>query len=488
VKLTPQQEDIIKFIQNPEGHAVVEARAGTGKTTILTLGAQGTIFPIIATAFNTAITKVLEEKMPENVVAKGLNSLGFGSLFKNLATKPVLDEKKRYKIQKSMGMKQEFPDLPRAFAIAKAWGIAPRGTVGNPVSLTPDDQETYEKLFGEYAIDTGFCQNPVGVLRQALINGTKLAFQGQVDFDDQLYIPALYDFVPRKADMVMIDEAQDVNKCQRKLAALMLSTGASLIAVGDRHQAIYGFRGADRQSIPSIIKDFDATVLPMTVSFRCPQQVVLEAKKLVPDIQLYEHAIEGKVESLKEFSPDDLVPGCAILCRNNKPIISLCMELLKRKIPATIRGRDIGQSIAKLLKDTKEDDLHQAVQVMWQQVEKRMATLIAKDQSEAAGNLNDRAECATIIAEQMPQHSTVDEFEKYINQMYSDDLHAPIILSTVHRAKGLEWNDVYILDKYLMPSKWAKTDEDKAQESNIEYVAVTRSKCNLTYIYSSGLK
>lgn len=488
MKLTPQQNDIIKFIHNPSGHAVVEARAGTGKTTILVLGARGTIFPIIATAFNTSITKVLAEKMPENVIAKGLNSLGYGTLFKNLATKPILDDRKKYKIQRDMGMKQEFPDLPRAYSLARNWGVAPRGTVANPVSLTPDEPETYYKLFAEYAIDTGYCQNPMGVLRQALINGTKMAFQGVIDFDDQLYIPALYDYAPRKADMVMIDEAQDVNKCQRKLATLMLSRGASLVAVGDRHQAIYGFRGADRHSIEGIIEDFQAKTLPMTVSFRCPQEVVREAQRIVPDIEVYEHAIEGKVSELKEFSHKDLAPGCAILCRNNKPIIKLCMELISRRVPATIIGRDIGKSIAKLLRDTKENDCHQAVLMMWQQVDQRVQTLLAKEQAEAAGNLHDRAECATIIAEQLPTGATVEDFERYISKMYSDELNSPITLSTVHRAKGLEWRDVYILDRFLMPSKWAKTEEDKAQEKNIEYVAVTRSQENLTYIYTTGLK
>lgn len=488
MKLTTQQEAIIQFIRSPTGHIVVEARAGTGKTTILALGAEGTTFPITATAFNNAITKTLSERMPANVTCKGLNSLGYGTLFKNLNTKPTLEARKGYLLTRASGMTQEFPDLKRALALAKAWGIAPKGTVGAPTSLTPDTPETYAKLFAEYAIDTGYCQNPIGVLRQTLITNTKQAFQGLVDFDDQLYIPALYDFIPMKADMVMVDEAQDLNKCQRKLVTLMLKEGSSLVAVGDRHQAVYGFRGADRHSIEDIITDFDAGALPMTVSFRCPQAVVLEAQRLVPDIELWSEAPEGFVETLKRWGPGDLIPGGAILCRNNKPIISLCMELIRRGIAATILGRDIGTSIAKLLKDTKENDCHQAVQTMWTSIGKRVDLLLQKDQAEAASALSDRAECATIIAEQLPDGATVGDFEAYITRMYSDDPDAVFTLSTVHRAKGLEWKDVYILDRFLMPSQWAKTDEDKAQERNIEYVAVTRSKLNLTYILSTELK
>ena len=64
-----------------------------------------------------------------------------------------------------------------------------------------------------------------------------------------------------------------------------------------------------------------------------------------------------------------------------------------------------------------------------------------------------------------------------------------LTLSTVHKAKGLEFETVFILDfdKY-MPSKWAAQDWQKVQERNLIYVAVTRAKNKLVYIYSDSWK
>jgi superfamily I DNA/RNA helicase len=59
-----------------------------------------------------------------------------------------------------------------------------------------------------------------------------------------------------------------------------------------------------------------------------------------------------------------------------------------------------------------------------------------------------------------------------------------LTLCTVHKAKGLEWNRVYILDEFLMPSKYARQAWQQQQETNLQYVAVTRAKQELKFIYT----
>jgi len=104
-----------------------------------------------------------------------------------------------------------------------------------------------------------------------------------VDFDDMLYLPLLKNVICDRKNYVFVDEAQDLNAVQRTLLRRMLTTvpGAPsrLIAVGDPNQAIYGFRGADSDSMEQLQRDFNATVLPLSVSFRCSKAVVAEVKR-----------------------------------------------------------------------------------------------------------------------------------------------------------------------------------------------------------------
>src|SRR5690606_18120963 len=99
----------------------------------------------------------------------------------------------------------------------------------------------------------------------------------------------------REFDNVLVDEAQDLNVAQRILIRRMLKEGGRLIAVGDPRQAIYGFRGADSDSFRLIGEEFNATDLPLTVTFRCPKAVVAQAQRYVSHIQAHETAPEGEV-------------------------------------------------------------------------------------------------------------------------------------------------------------------------------------------------
>jgi superfamily I DNA/RNA helicase len=77
--------------------------------------------------------------------------------------------------------------------------------------------------------------------------------------------------------------------------------------------------------------------------------------------------------------------------------------------------------------------------------------------------------------------NSVAELMTRCETLFSDDKSA-VTLSTVHKAKGLEADNVYILRPELMPHPMAKTPEAIAQESNIEYVAVTRTKNKLVFV------
>jgi superfamily I DNA/RNA helicase len=73
-------------------------------------------------------------------------------------------------------------------------------------------------------------------------------------------------------------------------------------------------------------------------------------------------------------------------------------------------------------------------------------------------------------------------FNKWINKFFDEDVNGCVTLSTVHKAKGLEAENVFILDVSKMPHPMAKTESQKIQELNLKYVALTRSKSYLGFV------
>lgn len=104
--------------------------------------------------------------------------------------------------------------------------------------------------------------------------------------------------------------------------------------------------------------------------------------------------------------------------------------------------------------------------------------LEAKKQAMAAENMIDKRD--TLIAIARECHS-IDDLHNKLATLFSDDV-PDIVFSTVHKAKGLESNMVWIINPSLMPHKMAKADWEKQQEQNIMYVAYTRSKNIIYYV------
>ena len=164
-----------------------------------------------------------------------------------------------------------------------------------------------------------------------------------------VYLPLILPVRPFKFRTVIVDEAQDTNPARRMLVALLLAPGGRVIAVGDQHQAIYGFTGADNDSLDLIGQQFKAANMNLTVTYRCPKAIVNFVHQWVDHIQAHESAPEGTVSVLGAVD-DSFVPQAsgAILCRNTKPLVALAFNFIRRRIACKIEGRDIGKGLIKL--------------------------------------------------------------------------------------------------------------------------------------------
>lgn len=183
------------------------------------------------------------------------------------------------------------------------------------------------------------------------------------------------------------------------------------------------------------------------------------------------------------IEPKDFPAQSAILCRNNAPLLTACLKFLAARIPATILGREIGTQLISLCKKTHAQTISQLATEIPKIINQQIELLSAKsyDTSAAKANLEDKLNCIEALLSAYSPHDSTALLYQDISDMFSND-QSRITLATCHKAKGLEWPHVYILEPHLMPSRWAKAEADKIQERNLEYVAITRSQDSLTYI------
>lgn len=206
-------------------------------------------------------------------------------------------------------------------------------------------------------------------------------------------------------------------------------------------------------------------------------------------IESHPSAPEGEVKRLEQYVPTDFPSSACILCRNTAPLVGFAYSLLKRDVSCRILGRDIGANLISLIKKLRPIDLTDFDAKLQKWLDREVERAIGEDRSPE--RLYDQAECLRFFVDSLDEDSrTVESLVAKIELMFTDQPEATrLTLSTVHKAKGLEFETVFILDREkYMPSRWAAQEWQKIQEQNLLYVAVTRAKLNLVYITSDCWK
>lgn len=464
MKFPPTEEQASIIASASTGANVqVEALAGCAKSTTIEMIVLDQPKPqTIVLAFNKKIKEEMEKRLKgvPNVKVQTANGLGAAALFR-AGIRGTLDNDKVFKLAKDVGLRgDDFTDLLSLVRHARLAGIVPKGVAGT--GLIPDSEESWEELCGDLDID------PILVVpaREILIKSTKLAFQGTLDFDDQIYIPALCFGSFPLYERIIVDEAQDLSILNHKLIS-KLNKKAQLIAVGDSHQAIYAFRGADSQSMENIrILRQEWVDQTLSVTFRCPKAVVERQQAFVPHFKAGPNNLLGEVRALGKWKPD---PDSAVLCRNNAPAIKLAFRLLRQGIPSHVLGTDIGKNLKRFYNKVSNHGKRSLPQV-----EERLQEMVAEDPK-----LADKAESLMAL---LHGSSSIE------TGLAALDNKRGVTIATGHRAKGLEWDTVYHLEPQLIPSIFAETPQELQQEKNLRYVIETRTKDKLFFVNLNNLE
>lgn len=493
---TDEQETFFTFLDREERSCLLQARAGSGKTTTLVEGSHRLRGSALAVAFNVKIKKELEERIGDNVVCKTMNGVGHRALCNFLGRRVVIDRDKNYKIfLKIIGddkrKKESWSAASQLISRAKHNGLVPNG-ISCAKRLYPDEADAWEDLADHYGLD--FDLNILTLAREVLREHIAESWKGRCDFDDQIYIPVCWDVTFDQFDNVLVDEAQDLSHLQHRIVEKCCRGASRVIAAGDSHQAIYGWRAAASDSMDILAERFAMTELSLSMSFRCGRRIIQEAQEIVPSIYPRPDAHEGSVQNWSAFSAGDFEHGDVILCRNNGPLVQQIYRLIRSGIPCYMIGRDIGRGLKALIKKLEKWGAYDIPSLLYQlEVWKKQETqrLEAKKKYSQMQAVEDKADSLGSIIEGC-NATTVADVAQEIDALFSKDS-GKVALSTVHRAKGMEWKRVFILDPNLMPSRWAQRayTEDPIrgewmmqEEHNIRYVAITRAINDLIYVRS----
>lgn len=300
--------------------------------------------------------------------------------------------------------------------------------------------------------------------------------EGIYDFDDMLYVPLALNLKFWQEDIIIVDEAQDMNRVRREIVRQMMKCTTRVFFVGDPKQAIFGFTGATNDAMEVIKAEFNCTDLMLNVSYRCPKAIVPKVQALVPYFEVYEgnrHGDELNVD-LKDML-EIVTERDAILCRNVAPMVSLAFKLIGKGRACHVLGSEIGKGIITLIKRMGAENIDHLKGLIEQWRDREMEALLAKGKEDKAAGITDKAECVFILIDNLSEAMrTIEGLIARIESLFQDE-ERTLCLSSIHKAKGREWENVVIYCPERMPSPWARKAWMQEQESNLEYVAYTRA-------------
>lgn len=461
---TPQQQDIIDAYRTG-GNLVIEAGAGTGKTTALKMlagakpGRRG-----VYIAYNRAIADDAKRDFPQDVKCATAHSLAFGAVGRQFKHRlngprvPAREVAKTLKINERLLLDGMF--LAPAQVARLVMETITRFC--RSANTEPGDQHVPHKP----GLNSDATMKE---LRKIMVPLACRAWEditsrdGQLRFEHDHYLKMWQLSNPQlPADYVLLDEAQDANPVIANIVESQRNT--QKIMVGDRSQAIYGWRGA----IDAMQRFTADERLMLSQSFRFGAAVAHEANKwlsvLNADLRL--RGFDRISSAVVPVSAPD-----AILCRSNAEAIKQAMHAMRDGHRAALVGggqaiRRLAEAAATLKAGAGTDHPELYAFRTWGEVQEYAEHDPAGSDLKVVVDLIDSHGPDVVI-------DTVDRL--------SSERTADVVLSTAHKAKGREWGSVRIAGDFHEP----KPEENgwpgkiEPEEARLAYVAVTRAQFTL---------
>jgi DNA helicase-2/ATP-dependent DNA helicase PcrA len=499
--LNAEQRRAVEAVRGP---VCILAGAGSGKTTTITRRiayqvATGACRPeqILAVTFTDKAAGEMRERLRvlgvRGVTARTFHSAAYGQL-RELA--PAAPEK--VLASKVLLLRWIANGLPRPYRFRPAVDLATEIEWAKARRLTP---RTYLGALGERKPPIP----PDLMVRVFAEYERRKDADGAVDFEDLLELAirlfeedehALASVRERFAAFT-VDEYQDVNLLQQTLLDLWLGAGDDLCAVGDDYQSIYAFTGATPEHLLALPARFPhATVVRLEANYRSTSQVLEFANRLVPHLggaakvlratlgdgpepaaEPVENEPARVVERVRALHAEGVpLEEMAVLVRTNARTVEFEEAFHRAEIPhqgASLLDRDAARQLLKRLKGAQGEvgPLVRFLAVEHGWIEKPPDRLGERE-------LVRQSDLTRLVQLAARFDGTPGEWIAWLKQHYGPSSGSGVHLLTLHRAKGLEWDAVFLphVEERELPFKLAKTDEEIAEERRLLYVGLTRAR------------
>jgi hypothetical protein len=465
LKPTEEQQQILDAFDNGQ-RLVIDAAAGSGKTSTLRMLAAMTHGTCAYLAYNRAIKEDAAASFPTSVACMTSHGMAYGPVATRYRHRLGGPRIPAQRVAQILGIREparlsaDLPPLsPQQLArIAVA-------TVGR-FCHSADDEVTARHI----PVSTGLELPPErAALAQAVLPYARKAWAdiqneaGQLRFEHDHYLKIFQLGLPVLSfDVLFVDEAQDLNPVVQAIVGYQ--TDAQVVLVGDRCQQLYAWRGA-----VDAMSTFDGRRLALTQSFRFGDAIADEANKWLSILRA-----DIRVRGLASIPSvvGDLAEPAAVLCRTNGAALSRVLDAAAAGRRPALVGR-VGKDIASLARAARDlqagrgcDHPELLAFSSWHEVR----TFVALDES--ASDLR-------LMVDLIDKHGP-DRVLGIVEHLVSEDA-ADVVVSTAHGAKGREWSSVAVATDFREPKPLAPgvRGEVERADAMLAYVTVTRAKLQL---------
>ena len=536
-KPSTYKQDILDFfLNNPQSNMLVNALAGSGKSTTACMLSEHSKTSDLYIAFNASVVEEFKKKIknPKTKVMtmhslaysimlynveqeskdSGEKPKGFGSQrskrtvnLDNFKPHKILDEEitKRYgryiEFAKRVFLKDNYVNLYNLCRLTLT-----DMSSNKDVSRLIDDHV----LFLYYG-DEGYSAPDISEITSTLkILDTKsrqqFETQGVIDFTDMLWITfnkLKYDNweVPYWAlyTNIYADEVQDFSNIQLNFLKFIKRVKGRYIFIRDFHQAIYNFCGGNAQAFNQIPKMFaPVETFDLPICYRCAKSHLSRVNREygIPILPRDDAPI-GFVKTIDKNKISEYAKaGDMVISRKNKWIAEVVLDLARNGTPIFIEDKEMVGAIKRQIlssKCTSVGALKKFLQKVISNYNKKLFEIVSKnvreggheeEHLEAVTETNSKIDNTSFLLEilegYLEHHASSDSVSKFSN--FIDKLlnttPSPncVRLCSIHKAKGLEATNVFVLNEAKINYDFRNSKEQNIQEKNLSYIATTRAK------------
>jgi ATP-dependent DNA helicase UvrD/PcrA len=515
--LNPEQRRAAEAVRGP---VCILAGAGSGKTTTITRRiawqvASGAMrsAEILAVTFTDKAAAEMRARL-ERLGVAGVEARTFHSAALSQLRRAQGDAPGRILSTKALLLRQIGNTLPPPFRFRPAGDLATEVEWAKNRRLTP---QTYRDRLGSH-------EPPIPADLMASVfreYERRKQASGLIDFEDLLELTVrLYEedewalaALRERYAAFTVDEYQDVNLLQQSLLELWLGPRDDLCAVGDDYQSIYGFTGASPEWLLGLAGRYpDATVVRLEENYRSTPQVLGLANRLVPKLGGAEKTLratrpDGPEPELRGFDSAEAEGGwvlervraqhaegvpyeeMAVLMRLNARSIDFEELFADAQIPfqgAALLARDGARQLLKALRGAGFGSLAEEVR----RVARQQGLVDTIPDGLGERELVRQADLARLckLAEEFDDGTkTVEQWVGWLRARFDHGAQGGIHLLTLHRAKGLEFDAVFLprVEEKELPCKPAmRVPAQLSEERRLLYVGITRARKHLVLTWA----